>query len=252
MVSFIYSYIYCFIDVAGDNMKNIKYLIIVLFLFIGLGNVSAFDNSVKVYDYAQLLTEKKEQELRTEVNNYINRYNIDMVIVTVKYYEQLNLTDYMNLFYAQNGFGKGINKDGIIAVIDLKENNNKFEIKRYGRANSLYSEEEIKNIINKVNNEDKYYNKLFTFINYSNKYINETNTSYNIDNGSTTYINWLLIIIPSFIISTIITIIIFFKNKKILNNKFNNYYVIENNIVINKKEDKFITTNTKKIRIKKR
>ena len=64
MVRIIYNYISLIINISGDSMKNIKYLIIAFLLFIGINNVLAFDNTAKVYDYAQLLTEKKEQELK--------------------------------------------------------------------------------------------------------------------------------------------------------------------------------------------
>ena len=177
---------------------------------------------------------------------------MDMVIVTVKYYKQINLEDYMNLFYKQNGFGKGANKDGIILVIDIKEKNDTVGIKTYGKASYLYSENEIKNIINKVNSEKKYYNKIFGFIDYSNEYINKKDNSYNIDNTHKIHIKWLGIIIPSLIISTIVVVIVLLKNKKVLNKQFTNYYVKEGSIVINKTEDKFITTNTKKTRTNKR
>lgn len=252
MVRIIYNCFYLIINVSGDNMKNIKYLIIVFLLFIGINNVLAFDNTVKVYDYAQVLPEKKEQELKEEVNNYINKYNVDMVIVTVKYYKQIKLEDYMNLFYNQNEFGKGINKDGIILVIDLKENNNTVGIKTYGKAKNLYSENEIKNIINNVNGEKKYYNKLFSFIRYSNKYISESDSNYNIVNKSKSHINWLEIILPSLVISAMGVVIVLFKKRKVTNNKIVNNHVKEDSVVINKTEDKFITTNTKKTRINKR
>lgn len=252
MVRIVCDYIYFIINISGDIMKNIKYLIIIFLLFIGINSVLAFDNTVKIYDYAQLLTEKKEQQLKKQVDNYVNTYNMDMVVVTVKYYKQLNLEDYMNLFYKQNDFGKGINKDGIILVIDLKENNDTVGIKTYGKANSLYSENEIKNIISEINSENKYYDKVFSFIDYSNKYINEVDNSYNIITTSKININWLEIILLSLVISTIIMAIIILKNKKIINKKSINYCVKEGSIVINKFEDKFITTNTKKTRINKK
>ena len=66
-------------------MKKIKYLIITLLLFFGIKNVNAiqkFDTTIKVYDYAQILTEREEKKLKAEANNYVNKHNMDMVIVT--------------------------------------------------------------------------------------------------------------------------------------------------------------------------
>ena len=229
-------------------MKNFKNLIIIMILFFGIGNVLAFDNTIKVYDYAQVLSEKEEKKLKTQVNDYINKYNLDMVIVTVKYYEQTDVNQYINLFYNQNNFGVGINKDGIIVALDFKKNNT-IGIKTFGKAINLYSTSEIQGILNKVNEEEDYYDKLSSFVKYSDKYVNQDDNSYTIDNSTSTSINWILIILPSLIILTIVIIIGLLKNKYIKKDEFVSYYIKRDSIVINKKEDKFITTNTKKRRI---
>ena len=254
MVNFILYYIYYFFNITGDIMKKIKYVIFILLVFIGINSVNAitkFDNTLKVYDYAQLLTEKEEKNLKLNIDSYINRYNVDMVIVTVKYYEQINLEDYMNLFYAKNNFGKGNTKDGIIIVVDLKENSKDIHIKVYGNTEKLYSENELEKIYNNINKEDKYYDKLLNFIEYSNKYIYENNDDYNVIRIDDSKINWLLILIPSLVIPLIIILFILLKNKKVVDYKFDNYYLKDNSLVITKKEDKFNTTSTKKNRIKK-
>lgn len=230
-------------------MKKLKYLIIVMLLFIGLKNVYAiptFDNTTKVYDYAQVLTEKEENKLKEEVNDYINKYNMDMVIVTVKYYTQSTVDEYINLFYNQNGFGVGNNKDGIMIVVDLKNNNT--SIKIFGRSINYYSESEVKNILNIINGEEEYYDKLDRFLDYSNKYINEFDTIN--DNISIfSFIHWLGILMPSLIIPTIVIVIGILKNKTVKKEDTANYYIKNGSVLINTKDDKFITTNTKKDRL---
>lgn len=224
-------------------MKKLRYLVIVILLLVGVKNIYAytFDNTIKVYDYAQILTEKQENKLIENVKKYIDKYNMDMVIVTVKYYTYDNLSDYINEFYNRNNFGLGANKSGIIFALDVK--NNDIDIKTFGTAKTLYSEAEIKNIISSLNKKDKYYNKLSNFIKYSNEYINEDNTFIYEDNILKS-INWLIIVLPSIFIPTLIVIIILLKIRKGMKGN-NEYYYIGNNLIMKKREDKFITTHTK-------
>ena len=122
-------------------MKKLKYLIIILLLFIGIRNIYAFDKTEKIYDYAQILTEKEENKLKIGIDKYINKHNLDMVIVTVKHHSHDNLQNYMNEFYVKNDFGIESNIDGIIIVIDLKDKKENIGMKTFGIANSLYNEE---------------------------------------------------------------------------------------------------------------
>ena len=228
-------------------MKKLKILVITLMLFIGIKNIYAFDNTIKVYDYAQILTEKEENKLKENVNKYISKYNIDMVIVTVKHYTQVTVEEYINLFYSKNQF----DKDGIIFVLDLK--NDDISIKTFGNATNYYSDNEVKNMLNKVDTEKNYYDKLFSFIEYSDYYVikNEDNSN-KINSISIFYfVHWIGILIPSFLIPTIIIVIGLFKNKTVKKEYDADYYILENSVIINTKEDKFRTTNTKKERINK-
>ena len=75
---------------GGEIMKKFKILFTLLLVFIGIKSVYAFDNTIKVYDYAQVLTSDEEDKLKNEVNKYIDEYNMDMVLVTVKHHEKFN------------------------------------------------------------------------------------------------------------------------------------------------------------------
>lgn len=229
-------------------MKKTNYLFIVLLLFIGIKNIYAFDKTDKIYDYAQVLTEKEENKLKTQIDKYINKNKLDMVVVTVKHYTHNNIENYMNEFYVKNDFGIESNIDGIIIAIDLKAKENNIGIKTFGLANDIYTLDKIKNIINEMNKENNYYDKLNKFIKYSNEYLKS-----NDDNDSTIYdvltsINWLAITIISFVIPFILIVILLFKNKKLKKEENLNYYLKKDSIVINIKKEEFMTTNTKKER----
>lgn len=231
-------------------MKNLKYLILVLLLFIGIKSVNAFDNTIKVYDYAQVLTEKEESKLKKDIDKFIGKYNFDMAIVTVKHYEQETLDEYMNLFYIKNDFGIGTNKDGIIAVLDLKNDNNIVGIKTFGNVKNYYSESEIKSIINDIQKEKNNYKKLEVFIDGAFNYVDKFEDNYG-DNNILLLLNWVQVITLSILIPTIIVIIGIFKNKNVRKEESARYYINENSVVITKRNEKYITTNTKKERINK-
>lgn len=231
-------------------MKNLKYLILVLILFIGIKSVNAFDNTIKVYDYAQVLTEKEESKLKKDVDKFIGKYNFDMAIVTVKYYSQETLDEYMNLFYIKNNFGIGINKDGIIAVLDLKNDNNIVGIETFGNVKNYYSESEIKSIINDIQKEKNNYNKLEIFVDGVFNYVDKFEDNYS-DTNILLLLNWFQVLTLSILIPTMIVIIGIFKNKNVRKEESARYYINENSVVITKRNEKYITTNTKKERMNK-
>lgn len=228
-------------------MKHLKKLFLILLLIIGVSSVKAervFDTTIKIYDYAQILNDKEEKDLKKSVDKYIEKYNIDMVLVTVKHYNQNTLEEYMELFYNTNKFGIGDNKDGIMFTMDLK--NDDIGIKTFGITNDLYSENELNKILTKVNKKDNTKDKLSTFIKYSNKYIAEYDSD-TFDDYVLISVDWIGITIISFVLSTLVVFIGLLKSKNKSSNKRNDNCV--KSLIITVKEDSFITTNTKKRRI---
>lgn len=240
----IFTYCFWYLFCTGDAMKKIKYLFLTLILFLNIQFVYAFDNTIKVYDYAQTLTEKEQNDLKEAVTSYVENNKIDMVIIFVRYYSYDTLNTYINEFYNKNGFGIGNDKSGIIMAVDIKQN--KIGINVYGSAKDLYSDLEINDIISFLNKIDKNYNKAKQFIKYSNQYISTDIKSLKKDNKYNN-INWIIIVIPSIIMPSLIILIILLKlrSKKDINKL--NSYVVRNSIVISKREDKFITTHTNQI-----
>ena len=82
---------------------------------------SVSDTSVKIYDYGNLLTDTEETYLKGLVNNYISKYNYDMVIVTKSNYSATDtaMMNYADDFYDYNNFGIGNTKDGILLFLNV-------------------------------------------------------------------------------------------------------------------------------------
>lgn len=104
------------------------------------------DTSVKIYDAANLLNDNEIAELQTNIHNFINKYNFDMVVVTINENNKkagkgnIATENYAMDFYEYNDFGKGeqdtTGYDGVILVIDMQ--NRKFSILDVGTPNNKW------------------------------------------------------------------------------------------------------------------
>lgn len=241
-------------------MRKFKFLFVLLVLFIGILKVSAFDNTVKIYDYAQILTNNQEQRLKKLVDSYIRKYNIDMAIVTVKHHEASSTQNYAMNFYNYNNFGTNDTKDGIILVIDFMNDNTNFYIEAFGNSKMIYETYRINKMIKNISNikNDNYYKAIEKFIGDSDDYANKgaifNSVRHELQNNTfiTTKNIWVVIIsiIISSIVPSIVILIYVFKNKMVKKSYLATHYLKKDSVVISVKKDTFYTTHTKKERIK--
>lgn len=223
-------------------MKKLKFLLILFSIFIFTDNILAFNTNKKVYDYAQVLTDKQEIKLKRNIDLFIANNNIDLVIVLPKYHDKQSTLKYANDFYNINGF----NKDGIICVVDFTFDDVNIEILAFGKAKQLYSNENIKNVLLDLNKKENkgYYKVLDSFIDKTDYFVkfnfrkSNSMLSYN-------FIRNLKLIFISFVLSTLCVLYLFIKNKIVKKNKIIKSYLVKDSFVINKKVEKFITTETK-------
>ena len=218
-------------------------------MFIGINNISALDTSLKVYDYAQVLTPSEEDALRLKVNLFIANYNMDMVLVTVKNHNNINTMNYADDFYDYNGFGIGPNKDGVLFVIDLKYGYKDVWMSTTGKAINYYTDARIDSIIDEValQKNNGYYKMFAAFVDKTNYYaklgLPTSEESYSDDR---TIPN---ILIFSILIPSIIIMVFVFKNRMVKASTTAGEYLLKDSLVINKRNDRFITTHTTSVRI---
>ena len=77
------------------------------------------DPSQKIYDFVDKLSEKEEKNLKKELLKYKNKTEMDSVIVITNDISDFTLSSYAHKFYEYNEFSK----DGIIFVLYFDENN---------------------------------------------------------------------------------------------------------------------------------
>lgn len=106
------------------------------------------DSSKKIYDFADLLSNNEERELLDYVESFINKYNMDMALVTINE-NPYGVSDYGSKVYAQdfyyyNRFGIGTSHDGVILLIDMA--NRYIYMATKGNAMLVFDDNRIDNI----------------------------------------------------------------------------------------------------------
>ena len=232
-------------------MKRLKYLLILFLMFLFIDNTHAFNTSLKVYDYAQVLTTEEEQNLKRNIDLYIANNNMDMAIVTVKYHSKSSTMAYADDFYDYNGFGIGSNLDGVIFVLDFTFwENGDIWMSTTGKAIDVYTDYRIDSILDSVVAKKNwgYYEMFNTFIEKSNYYAKEGIPVYD-STLEDKKVAWKNITIFSLIIPSIIILILVLKNKMVKKCTTASIYLLKDSVIINKRSDRFITTHTTSVRI---
>lgn len=136
------------------------------------------DTAVKVYDAAGLLTDSEISKLQSRIHQFIDKYNVDMVVVTINHNNKqagngnIATENFAMDFYEYNDFGKGLQTkegyDGAILVIDME--NRKFSMLDVGQPHDKYhvAEYNYQSYIEKMAPDltnKNYYNAINTFIN---------------------------------------------------------------------------------------
>lgn len=115
----------------------------------------------KIYDFADILTNKDEEKLYKQVNNFITKTNIDCVIVTINSNVKNSTKDYAHDFYNYNNFSN----DGILLLLDMS--NRSIYVATNGYAYELFPDSRLqpmlKSVFTKVKSE-RYYEACNNFI----------------------------------------------------------------------------------------
>ena len=214
------------------------------------------DASQKLYDFADILTDEEERILKEKIAAYIEKTNMDLVIVTFNedFTEQQNIA-YADDFYDYNDFALDYeNYSGTILI----RNTNKFDPYYYmgttGNAR-LYYDDRLDYILDSIYYDIKSGNYLKAFNNYIgylnlyyDKGISETMKGYEIgEKGQLVekyVVPYKFILIGASIATLITMLILVSKNKMVKKSTEANSYMDKNSIKYRKKDKKLISSNT--------
>ena len=101
-------------------MKKKWVLMTLIVLCVSLFSVPAFAAGPRVFDYADLLTEDEEMKLQQMSDATQEYWNMDLAYLTTVGTEGMSVKEYGAQFYLDNGFGAGVDKDGVILVVDME------------------------------------------------------------------------------------------------------------------------------------
>lgn len=216
-------------------------------------NTPCVDESIKIYDFADILSDSEEEILYSNVHSYIEAYKGDLIIITIEenntclYEEGNNCTNiYANNFYKYNKF----NKDGVVLLVDLKNKNNILNIYTYGNTTSIFNLKSINSIKSysyKYFNSNEYFNGfkdiIYTMSSYYNKdlsFYNETKVT-TVKETNKYFIFFIISFLISFV-SGIIFMSLNYNKCKTRKNIISDKIYIKNN-GINKVNDVLISEN---------
>ena len=239
-------------------MKKVSTIIILLlFIFVsivpayaGIDDVPKVDNTVKVYDFAELFNESQELNLRSGLKNFLDDNNLDIVIVTTNENSQTAM-EYADDFYDYNDFGVGGSKDGLLMLIDMS--NRTIWISTTGKAIKIYKDKDIDAILDEVfaslGTDENFYEASKTFIKASQqKYDAYTNQSSPLHKVRFFLIG-LVFNPPAYVITMIIVTILVSvekrKSKKLVKTAIN-YFSASDVKVLDKKDTYIRTTTTRR------
>ena len=96
------------------------------------------DESIKVYDFADLLSDSEEDMLYSDIQNYIEKTKYDLAVVTITDNNKFNARDYADDFYDYNDFGFNKTRDGLLILLDI--NSRDISISTTGYAAKMYDD----------------------------------------------------------------------------------------------------------------
>lgn len=137
------------------------------------------DASEKIYDFADILSDQDEEWLYDTIQDFIKKYNMDLVVLTDKfsYSNDKENEDYAADFYDYNDFGIDFDKyNGIIIFINMNPTDRYFNFYMFGDAQLYFDNTRKQEPIDKAMNSMKagsYYTAVRSMISCFKDYIDD-------------------------------------------------------------------------------
>ncbi len=220
-------------------------------------NTPAVDASEKVYDFADLLTISEEEQVYNQVQQFINKANLDLAIVTISDNNKFSAMEYADDFYDYNNFGLEEEHSGVLFLIDM--DTREIYISTTGRALSIYNDFRISRILDAIYQEfsnKNYLNGITKFVTIIESYDtmglpSNKDSKYIIDADGTVSrrFPWLIILGIPLAITVIVVGSLIYKNKLVRVATSSREYLDKDSLRIKTVSDRLISTNTTSVPI---
>lgn len=232
-------------------MKNSKIflLLFISILFINIFSINSYATSLNIVDNSNVLDRQQKLQLQNIAQDFINRRNINITILTFNETNGSSIDNYINNFSDPNG---------ITFAIDTKKQN--VYIEAFGNSENLLSNKNIKYIKNSAKNflkQQKYYDAFYIMevegleqldININSGITSKKKSSSKNSIGDNIFVYlFTLIIIPGFLSKKVLTYILKKHNEaneRLSLNKYSNrtdgYKIYENSSELIKEEERVV------------
>ena len=115
-----------------------------------LTNIGTMNEAVRVYDYAEVLSDEEITTLESAIADFRALSGMDFLYLST--YEDLQGNedgDYMTNFYDVHGFGDGENRSGVMMYLDLF--NGSYYVQNFGDIDSIVSQDDLNAIVSASN-----------------------------------------------------------------------------------------------------
>jgi len=201
---------------------------------------AAYDIDARVYDGAGLLSEDESNSLKSRINNIIDTYSFDAVIVTADSLEGLSPSEYADNYFDNNGFGFGESHDGILFLISLEDRD--FYISTSGKGYQIIYDSRINAINNKAVSylsSGDYYGALTVCLKMTEEYLSSPESGSGGAGRSFAFI-W----IAAFIIALVSVLLMKAQLKTARPKPMAHDYVVNGSFHLTHKRDSFVNTHT--------
>lgn len=141
-----------------------KKLYAAVFAFVMLFSISAFAEGRTVVDEADYLTDSEEIALEERLDEIKSKHSIDAAVVIVNTIGEKTAEEYADDYYDYNGYGLGVNDDGILLLISKMPR--KYHITTHKKAVQIFNDEAIDALKSAVESDlrnDDYYEACISF-----------------------------------------------------------------------------------------
>lgn len=213
------------------------------------------DETPRVIDNAEVLSESDEVLLENELLSLKKRYNMDYVILTVLSTDGKSMRDFADDYYDYNGYGEDFsNRDGVILVLNFVENREAY-ISTRGDAIEVFTDYGIEKIFDEIVpflSDGKYTDALEKYVSLCDEYSYSYKSGNPVDINEKKDFNLFASVLISLAVGfaiALITLLIWKNNLKSVRPKVHaDDYYADGTLDVSRSRDVFLYSNVIRVR----